>query len=337
MGIVNGPLRDPRTAGSDPFRVSGFAAKDQPLVIGLVNNMPDAALSATERQFRGLLSDAAGERTIAIRMFAIPELQREAGGRAYVEEHCEDISELWGSRLDGLIVTGMEPRAGSLADEPYWPVFAKLVNWADGRTTASIWSCLAAHAAVLHADGVDRRRRAEKLSGLFDFIKTSDHEILSGTPPRWSIPHSRYNEVTEQALTENGYEVMLRSPQAGADLFIKRRNSLFIFFQGHPEYDADTLLREYRRDIGRFISGARDTYPAMPTGYFDEKTAAALNAFRERVMRTREPDLLSPFPMEIAAAGLAQPWRGPAVRLYSNWLSYLAEVSSERGAQTNVH
>ena len=33
-----------------------------------------------------------------------------------------------------------------------------------------------------------------------------------------------------------------------------------------------TLLLEYRRDIGRFLRGERDTYPPMPQGYFDEET-----------------------------------------------------------------
>ena len=31
-----------------------------------------------------------------------------------------DVAELWDSRLDGLIVTGTEPRAADLRDEPYW-------------------------------------------------------------------------------------------------------------------------------------------------------------------------------------------------------------------------
>ena len=53
---------------------------------------------------------------------------------------------------------------------------------------------------------------------------------------------------------------------------MKQRESLFVFFQGHPEYDAVTLLLEYRRDVGRYLRRERDTYPPMPQGYFDEET-----------------------------------------------------------------
>ena len=30
-------------------------------------------------------------------------------------------------------------------------------------------------------------------------------------------------------------------------MFLKQRKSLFVFFQGHLEYDSQTLLREYVR------------------------------------------------------------------------------------------
>ena len=39
----------------------------------------------------------------------------------------------------------------------------------------------------------------------------------------------------------------------GVDTFIKQDAGLFIFFQGHPEYEAQTLMGEYRRDISRGI------------------------------------------------------------------------------------
>ena len=46
------------------------------------------------------------------------------------------------------------------------------------------------------------------------------------------------------------------------DLFVKKKEkSLFVHFQGHPEYGAQTLLKEYRRDIKRFLRGERETYP----------------------------------------------------------------------------
>jgi homoserine O-succinyltransferase len=299
----------------------------EPIVIGLVNNMPDAALQTTERQFRELFFAASHNLAVRLRLFSLPEVPRADAGRSHVSQHYEDISELWASHLDGLIVTGTEPRAPALPDEPYWPTLTKLVDWAEDHAISTVWSCLAAHAAVLHIDGIGRRAFPEKLAGVFDCTKATDHPIVVGAPSRWRVPHSRYNELPEEALVSRGYRIVSRLPGTGADMFIKQRRSLFLFVQGHLEYDPGALLREYRRDIRRFLSGERDSYPEMPRGYFDEDAAPALAAFRRQALGNRSIDLLLTFPA-IAEGKLTHPWLGPAVRIYANWLSYLVEQRS---------
>src|SRR5580698_2080303 len=186
-------------------------AHDEPIVIGLVNNMPDAALRTTERQFQNLLSDAADNRLICIRYFSLPELPRGEAARSHINDHYEDLSELWASRIDGLIVTGTEPRAPALKDEPYWATLTKLIDWAEDHTVSTIWSCLAAHAAVLHLDGIERQRLSNKLSGVFDCFKATNHRIAAGSPAQWSVPHSRYNDLPEEMLGARGYHVLSRS------------------------------------------------------------------------------------------------------------------------------
>ena len=44
--------------------------------IGLVNNMPDAAVEATERQFVQLLDAASGETVVHLKLFSLPEVAR---------------------------------------------------------------------------------------------------------------------------------------------------------------------------------------------------------------------------------------------------------------------
>src|SRR5579864_2571933 len=127
---------------------------DRGIVVALVNNMPDAALRTTERQFRELLTAASQGRDVRLVLFALPDIARSAAASAHIAAHYRDISELWGSRVDGLIVTGTEPRVPVLDDEPYWPALTRLVGWAENHTGSTIWSCLAAHAAVLHTDGI---------------------------------------------------------------------------------------------------------------------------------------------------------------------------------------
>ncbi len=307
---------------------SGLAAdtarENPPVVVGVVNNMPDSALESTERQFRELLTAAAGTRPIRLRLFSIPERPRGEAARAYTAARYEDIGELGSDHLDGLIVTGAEPRTAILTDEPYWPALAKLVDWADDHTTSTVWSCLAAHAAVYHLSGVNRESVGEKLSGLFECEKVIDHAVTAGMPPRWRMPHSRSNTVPAGALAAAGYEFLSRSAGAGTDMFVREGKSLFLFVQGHPEYDPGALLREYQRDVGRFLSGERDQYPDVPGRLFQrrEHWRTFAGRFRERALANRDVALAGAFPSAVKAR-LVHSWRGPATQLYSNWLSCL--------------
>ena len=306
-----------------------------PIVVGLVNNMPDLALKNTERQFRELLSGAAGRQAVQVRVFSLPGLSRSETARQHVRDHHEDIADLWTADLDGLIVTGTEPRAADLADEPYWPELTRLIDWATDHTISTAWSCLAAHAAVRYLDGLIRRPLAAKLSGVFDCVRVADHPLVDGDPARWCTPHSRRNELADEALVSRGYQVLARATGAGADIFVKHEKSLFLFMQGHPEYDAGALLREYRRDVGRFLAGERDRYPDLPCGYFDAATADSMLGLREQALRERDPALLPSFQMLLAERNVSDPWRPAAIRLFANWLGYLAEQKSLRGGWTD--
>jgi homoserine O-succinyltransferase len=316
-GIHDVPQRRARAA---PAR--GRAAETEAIDIGLVNNMPDAALEQTERQFIGLLKAAAGERRIRVKLFYLPEIVRAGAARERVHLHYAPIEELWASRLDGLIVTGNEPRTPDLRAEPYWRTLAKIVDWAEMHTRSTIWSCLAAHAAVLHMDGIARQPLAEKCFGVFDCVRSADNAIMRGLPARVTMPHSRWNELREEELTAAGYDILTRSVQAGVDMFARQGNSLFVFFHGHPEYEARTLMGEYRRDVRRFLRGERETYPPMPQDYFGASTARRLAEFRLRALADRREALIEAFP-NCAEETLHARWRPPAERLMANWLEQL--------------
>ena len=305
-------------AATTRFRESHPACVD----VGLINNMPDAALDATERQFRALLSAAADDIAVRLTLYTLPEVPRTDFGRRQVGRY-SSIDELWDRHHDGLIVTGTEPVAADLKDEPYWESLTKVLEWAEGHTYSTILSCLAAHAGILHLDGIVRRPLGDKRFGVFECVRVADHPLTATAPARVRMPHSRWNEIPEEALLACGYRVLTRSEDAGVDAFVKQRKSLFVFFQGHPEYEAVTLLLEYRRDIGRFLRGERDTYPPMPQGYFDDETVQALTTLRERALSDRREELLAEFPTAMAAGKVTNNWRSTAEELYHNWLLYI--------------
>ena len=63
------------------------------------------------------------------------------------------------TQLDGLIVTGNEPKSKSLKDEPYWPALSQVIDWVRVHTYSTICSCRAAHAAVFASDLKHERGR----------------------------------------------------------------------------------------------------------------------------------------------------------------------------------
>lgn len=302
------------------------------LIIALVNNMPDAACEATERQFLDLLRAAAANVIVRFVLFSIPEIRHADAMREGLAGRYRDIDQLWDLPVDGLIVTGTEPRAARLQDEPYWPALAKLVDWSHDNGVSAIWSCLAAHAAVLHADGIEREALGDKLFGVFDCRIVADHRLLAGAPSPMRVPHSRYNGLAEKALVAGGYRILTRSAEAGVDAFIKdgADRSLSLFFQGHPEYDADSLLREYRRDVGRFLRGERDRYPSAPQGLLGDEATAVAEAFRQRAIADRRASLLAEFPMNALAAETKNTWRADAAGIYRNWMDLLKDRKADQ-------
>jgi homoserine O-succinyltransferase len=327
--ILSAPKRH---SGGSPASIRAPAG--DAIRIGLVNNMPDAALEKTERQFIGLLNEAAGDTLIRLSFFSLPEIPRGDGARDYLSSY-SPIEALWTTPLDGLIVTGTEPRAADLTHEPYWQTLTKVIDWADANTRSTIWSCLGAHAAVLHLDGIARHPLPDKCFGVFQCLKTSHHPIMKGVPGRLPIPHSRWNELREEELAAAGYSILTRSAEAGVDMFARQNNSLFLFFHGHPEYEARTLLGEYRRDVGRFLRRERETYPGLPSGYFDEQTTQRLNDFRACALADRRESLMEVFP-ECPEDRLKAAWRPAAERLMLNWLARLSTHERQPRAATFV-
>lgn len=323
------PLDIERHCSREPpqGRVARRAATGSPLIIGLVNNMPDTALEATEAQFARLLSSAADSLPVRLRLSFLPEVPRGAAGREHLDSGTYwPIDTLLSEPLDALIVTGMEPLAPLLSDEPYWDRMGQLLSWAETNTTSSIWSCLAAHAAVEHLDGIRRRRLESKCCGVFAHTPLANQPLLEGLGAPVYTPHSRWNELPVEQLRSAGYTILTAAPETGGDMFIKQSRSLFVFFQGHPEYEETTLLREYRRDVGRFLRGQQQHYPTLPHQYFPAPALELLSAFEQRVTAAPEPDLLSEFPTAALADTLRNSWSAGATRIYRNWLARLASA-----------
>lgn len=292
---------------------SGRRLPGRPLVIALVNNVSTAALRGTRAQFENLLQGAAGGRDVELLAFTLGR------GGEWIQGHAP-LALPPARRIDGLVVTGMEPSTDDLRSEWLWADLGRLRIWAERHAIPVIWSCLAAHVAVLHRDGICRHRRPAKLSGMFECeLAAPRHPLTSGLPGSWRFPHSRHNGLAEAELRHRGYTILSRSAGAGVDVFARKDATWSLYFQGHPEYRPDTLLREYLRDLRRHLAGELSSPPALPVDYLDEKTGQEFHMLGERAL-AGGMDTLPEMLARAAHAGFRHEWADVASQLCANWL-----------------
>lgn len=282
--------------------------------------MPDAALAATERQFGGLLSEAAGG-LLDLVLFHIPEIPRSAPARERLAARYRPVAEIETAGLDALVVTGADPGGGPLSAAPFWPALQRLVDWAEATGRPTLWSCLAAHAAAEHLDGLRRQRLAQKACGVFTCAPTGRHALTDGLEAAWPIPHSRWNALAEADLTARGYQIVTRGEAAGACVFVRTTSPHFLFCQGHPEYDADSLALEHRRDFRAWLRGEAAAPPPVPPGTFDAAAERRLARLAAHAFEVPWPKLMARWPSGVASAPAAAEWRTFAIGLYRNWLA----------------
>jgi len=331
--IVEGGRVPPRWAEQHSLRPAGMvgnSAQRECVRIAFINNMPDSALEDTEMQFFELLEAASGNIPVFVGLYCLTGVPRGERGQQHLNSFYFGTNDLLNGRFDAVIMTGTEPRQPNLRNEPYWSALANVLDWAESNTTSTILSCLAAHAGVLHSDGIQRCPLNDKQFGVFDFAKTASHPLTDGTGQLVRFPHSRWNEVQADALATCGYLVLTQSAEGGVDSFVKKKKqSLFLHFQGHPEYGAQTLLKEYRRDIKRYLRRERETYPSMPRDYFDGTGANLLSDFRDSVLSDRREELMENFPEAALVGALHKTWHSSATAIYGNWLQYVLIKKAE--------
>jgi len=158
----------------------------RPLRVGLVNNMPDSAFADTERQFRALL--AASGQEVELLLCALPSVPRSRAAITPVHAGYQRPELLRHKPPDALIITGTEPRAADLRAEPYWGDLARLLEWAVATVPTVMVSCLAAHAAALLFDGIERVRLPAKCAGVFAGTLCDGAAGLAASLPRERWP-----------------------------------------------------------------------------------------------------------------------------------------------------
>ena len=140
--VLEGGRIPPRWAerkSSQPvISIDDYNRQEESVKIAFINNMPDPALEDTEMQFFELLNAVADDVPVHVKLYSLPGIPRGERGRQHLSDFYFNFGDLWDSQFDAVIVTGTEPCSSNLRDEPYWPVLAELLDWAERNTSSGV-------------------------------------------------------------------------------------------------------------------------------------------------------------------------------------------------------
>ncbi|MCH2055107.1 MAG: homoserine O-succinyltransferase [Thalassotalea sp.] len=275
------------------FVMSEHRAANQdirPMEMAILNLMPNKI--ETEVQILRMLSNTPLQINIdLVRIHANPSKNTPT---SHLESFYRLFDDIKDKQYDGLIVTGAPLGLMDYQDVSYWSKIQEVFDWAQNNVVSTLYLCWAAHAALYHHYGLDRRLRDKKLSGVYRHQINQAHEKLTrGFDDEFWVPHSRYAEVSrEDYESVSNLNILAESDESGVYL-VASEDKRQVYVTGHPEYDPQTLDEEYRRDLAANLSP--ELAPAIPVNYYRQDNPA--NAPTSK-------------------------WRSHGSLLFNNWINY---------------
>ena len=319
-----------RQGGYDILSLDRAMSQDiRELHIGLLNMMPDAALTVTEQQYMRLVGNCNQIAQFYIHPFSVPGLPRSAEATAYIDTYYaefEDLREVGLERPDhfrrqrhpALIGTGavLDAAAGGhrLGDgqRDEHPVLVP----GHPRTGQAIVSDRPAQTVAQAVGGVQPPRaqpRAPAAAGHQHALRRAALAL---------------NEVTHDELTAAGLRVLVDSDEAGVHMAVSPDQFRIVYFQGHPEYDYNSLLKEYKREVSRYLDDEVDVAPPGPEHYFSTQAADLAAAhLRQAALAKAHGEPLPDFPEAALEPHLDNTWGDTGKAIFNNWLGLVYRLT----------
>lgn len=271
------------------FVMTEFRAMHQdirPLNVLILNLMPTKEV--TETQLLRKLSNSPLQ--VNVELLQTASYTPTHVDASHLESFYTTFDKVKSRKFDGMIITGAPLEKVKYEDVAYWEELCKIMDWTETHVHCTYFLCWGAFAAFYYFYGIKHSFYDEKLSGIYK------HSVIKPTSPLFRgfddvfyAPQSREIYVNrEQVEAIDDLEMMAYSDEAGVTI-VKSKDSRKFFVTCHAEYDADTLAKEYKRDVDKGLN------PHIPKNYFpddDPTKAPVVN------------------------------WRSTGQLLYTNWLNY---------------
>lgn len=264
----------------------------RPLKILLLNLMP--VKIDTETQFARVLGNTPLQ--IDLELIAPKDHTSKNTKAEHMLAFYKTFDDVKENFYDGLIITGAPLEQLDFEQVDYWDELCRIMDWSTSHVFSTLHICWGAQAGLYYHFGIPKVKMEKKLSGIYrHYLEGKNFMLFRGFDDSFTVPHSRYTTVLRDDVEKVSELKILASSSEAGIYAIKTNEGRQIFLLGHAEYDADTLKKEYYRDLEAGI------HPDIPENYFPNNDP------------TREP-IVS--------------WRSCAHLLYANWLNYYVYQST---------
>ena len=260
----------------------------RPLEIAVLNLMPTKV--ETETQLLRVLGNTPLQ--INVQFLNTKTHVSKNTSKSHIETFYKTFDDIKDSKFDGLIITGAPVEKMAFEEVDYWDELCQIMEWSKKNVTSTFHICWGAQAALYYHYGVPKYDVPKKVFGIYEHTVVPDKKhkmLLRGFDDTFFAPHSRHTCV-EKADIEKipALEILAESEEAGVYIVPDKDERRF-FVTGHSEYDADTLKKEYVRDVNKGLP------IEVPVNYFPDD-----NPENDPLVK----------------------WRSHANLLFSNWLNY---------------
>ena len=258
----------------------------RPLKILLLNLMPKKI--ETETQLSRLLGNSPLQ--VDLEFIHTKSHQSKNTSAEHLFTFYKTFEDVKDKTFDGMIITGAPVEKLEFEEVEYWDELCEIMEWSKTHVHSTFHICWGAQAALYYHFGINKKPLEKKLFGVFEHKVDYKKSILfRGFDDVFMVPHSRHTTIDAEDIKKvKELKILSTSKEAGV-YAVSTKNGKQIFITGHSEYDADTLLNEYNRDVSQGLP------IEIPKNYFKNDDP-------------KKNPVVS--------------WRSHANLLYSNWLNY---------------
>ncbi len=200
------------------------------------------------------------------------------------------FEEIKNKYFDGLIITGAPVEQMNFEDVIYWNELTKIMSWSESHVKSTLHICWGAQAGLYYHYGIAKHLLNNKMFGVFNHkIDDYNSKILFSFSDGFKAPHSRHTTVYKEDIIKiPELRIVSESDEAGV-FIVENKEKEQLFVTGHLEYAADTLDKEYKRDLFKGLE------TKMPENYYKDNNPEEGPVFS---------------------------WKENGDKIYSNWINY---------------